>query len=104
MIALVMLVAAISITSNITLVSTVPSMPVSSKLTAEQMHLNALPPDITERVSSNPILAIAMPKSAHKNGTDTVNIPETVKKPAMMPITMLARMAMPVQLTLQLHI
>ncbi len=103
-IAPIMLAAAISITKRITETRSVPKMPVSSNVSTLQIQRSALAPDNTVNVRSTPMLTVAMANNAHRKGTDTVNIPEKVKNPAMIPITMLARTAIPMQLGLQLQL
>ena len=99
-----MLAVAISITKSITAVSSVPSMPVKSSDIALHMHRSALAPDktLSVRITPRPITATA--NNAQRKGVDTVNMPETVKNPAIIPITILARTAMPIQLGLQLQL
>lgn len=104
MIAPITLAGAMSITKSITDARTVPSIPVKNNGPAKHMHLIVLAQDIIDNTSKSPRLAIATPNSAHKNGVDTVKMPENVKNPAIIPITMLARTAMPVQFTLQLQL
>lgn len=103
-IAPITLAATMSITKSITAVKTVPSMPVKINGREKHMHLIVLAPDSIDNTSKSPRLASATPNSAHKNGVDIVKMAEKVKKPAIIPITMLARTAMPMQFALQLQL
>lgn len=103
-IAPIVLAAAISITRRITATKSVPKMPVRSKNKELQMQRSARAPDKTLRAKSTPRLTAPVIKSAQRKGVATVNMPEKVKKPAIMPITMLASTAMPMQFGLQLQL
>ena len=98
------LAAAISIVSRITDAAIVPRMPVRSRGRTLHIQRTALGADITVSPKSVPIATVANANNAHKKGVATVNIADTVRKPAIMPITMLARTATPVQLGLQLQL
>ena len=104
MIAPAILAVAISIISRITDVRIAPNIPVKIKGRTLHIHLSPLPPDKTLNTPSPPKKATAIPKSAHKKGVGTVIVPEKVKKPAIIPTTMLTNTAMAEQLNLQLHI
>lgn len=94
------LAAAMSIVRRINPVSIVPSMPVKRRGMTLHIHLRLLAPDKTLRVKSRPVPTTAITKNAHTTVVGRVRIPEKVRKPAIIPITMLARTAMPVQLAL----
>lgn len=103
-IAPIILAAAMSITKRITDTKSVPKIPVSSSDKKLHMHLSARAPDKTVSVKSTPRLTTPIANSAQRKGVLTVSIPEAVKKPAMMPITILTSTPMPIQLGLQLQL
>ncbi len=103
-IAPIILAAAISITRRITAAKIVPKIPVKIKAIALQIQRSALACDKMLSVRITPRLIVASANNAQRKGVDTVNMPDAVKKPAIMPITILARTAMPMQLGLQLQL
>ena len=95
------LVAAKVIASNITVVSTVPRIPVSSTVSVGHRQSRMLRLVVAVSINNTASHTTAIPNSTHKNAGVTVTVAVYTRKLVIIPIIILATTASAVQLVLQ---